>query len=141
MGMNHKGHEGHKEHKGLEDGLNHLSSVVVAAGLEVHRGLGPGLLETANQHCLAHEFDLRGIGYQRQVALPITYKQTRLEAAYRLDLLVENVIVVEIKSTDGVMPVHRSQLLTYLRLSCCRLGFLMNFNTVLFKQGLERLVL
>jgi GxxExxY protein len=125
----------------LDEGLNRLAAVVVDAGLAVHRGLGPGLLESAYEHCLAHEFDLRGVAFERQVALPVIYKQTRLEAAYRLDLLVENAIIIEIKSADALAPVHRSQLLTYLRLSGCRLGFLMNFNAVLFKQGIQRLIL
>lgn len=139
--MNHGVHEVHREHRELDEGLNRLAAVVVDAGLAVHRGLGPGLLESAYEHCLAHEFDLRGVAFERQVALPVIYKQTRLEAAYRLDLLVENAIIIEIKSADALAPVHRSQLLTYLRLSGCRLGFLMNFNAVLFKQGIQRLIL
>ena len=113
---------------------------LVDAGLKVHRALGPGLLESAYEHCLAHELNLRGLAVRRQVVLPINYDGLLLDAGYRLDLLVEDSIVVEIKAVDLLTRLHEAQVLTYLKLSKRRLGFLMNFNVMLFKQGLKRLV-
>jgi GxxExxY protein len=118
-----------------------LALVVVDSALKVHRALGPGLLESAYEHCLAHELVLRGIRINRQVALPITYEGVTLDAGYRLDLVVDDSIIVEVKAVDALSRVHEAQLLTYLRLSGMRLGFLMNFNVQLFKQGLKRFVL
>jgi GxxExxY protein len=121
--------------------LEKLASIVVDAGLKVHRALGPGLLESAYEHCLSHELQARGLSVGRQVLLPIMYDGARLDAGYRLDLLVGHEIVVEVKTVDALLPVHHAQLLTYLRLSGCRIGFLMNFHVRLFKQGLRRMVL
>jgi GxxExxY protein len=132
--LNHEGHEGHEE-------IEAAARSIVDAGLKVHRALGPGLLESAYEHCLAYELHQRGLRLTRQAALPITYDGTKLDVGYRLDLLVEESIVIEIKSVDALMPIHEAQLMTYLRLSGCRLGFLINFNVVLFKQGLRRFVL
>lgn len=109
--------------------------------MAVHRALGPGLLESAYEVCLAHELELRGHGVRRQAALPVVYEQVRLEAGYRIDLLVDDVVVVEVKALDALAPVHEAQLLTYLRLSGRRLGFLINFNVVLLKHGLRRMIL
>ena len=136
--MNHEGHEGHEA---ISAELEGLSRNVVDAGLQVHKALGPGLLESAYEHCLAFELGVRGISLRRQAALPIHYKGVQIDASYRLDLLVEEALVVEVKSVDRLMPLHEAQLLTYLKLSGCRLGLLMNFNVSLFKQGLRRLVL
>jgi GxxExxY protein len=120
---------------------NELSHHVVGAAIEVHRTLGPGLLESAYQECLCRELYLREIPYQRQVELPVEYKGTRLECAYRLDLVIEGLVIVELKSVEAVEPVHEAQLLTYLRLSGIWLGLLINFNVPLLKQGIYRPVL
>jgi GxxExxY protein len=114
---------------------------IVDAGLTVHRALGPGLLESVYEHCLAYELHARGISCQRQVALSVSYRDTRLDVGYRLDLVVENAIVIEIKAVDALTRLHEAQLLTYLKLSGHRLGFLLNFNVVLFRQGVRRFVL
>jgi len=118
-----------------------VASIIVDSGLKVHRVLGPGLLESAYEHCLARELTIRGLSVERQVALPLVYEGETLDAGYRIDLMVERAIVVEVKAVDSLTPVHRAQLLTYLKLSGCRIGFLMNFHTALFKNGLQRLVL
>ena len=136
--MNHKAHEGHE---GVGAQTESLARTVIDAGLKVHRTLGPGLLESAYEHCLAHELSARGVTVRRQVVLPIFYDGVALDAGYRLDLIVEESIVIEIKAVDALTRVHEAQILTYLKLSGCRIGFLMNFNVVLFKQGLKRLVL
>ena len=134
-------HEGHQGNEGISEEVERVAQVVVDAGLKVHKALGPGLLESAYEHCLAYELGARGVSLRRQAALPIRYDGVQLDAGYRLDLVVENAIIVEIKSVDGLTPLHQAQLLTYLKLSGCRLGLLMNFNVPLFKQGLTRLVL
>jgi GxxExxY protein len=111
------------------------------AAFAVHTALGPGLLESVYGACLAEELTQRGLRVERQVGIPVVYGQTRLEVGYRLDLLVEGAVVVEIKSVEALAPIHTAQVLTYLRFSNVRLGYLINFNTVLLKQGLRRLVL
>ena len=134
-------HEGHKGHERISAELEDVARGVVDAGLQVHKALGPGLLESAYEVCLAYELGARKIPLRRQAALPIYYKGVQLDANYRIDLLVEEALVVEVKSVDKLTPLHDAQLLTYLKLSGCRLGLLMNFNVPLFKQGLRRLVL
>ncbi len=111
------------------------------AGLSVHRALGPGLLESAYEHCLAFELQSRGLAVRRQAALPIVYRDVALDAGYRLDLIVQDAVIVEIKAVEALSRLHEAQLITYLRLSKLRLGFLLNFNAELFKQGLRRFVL
>jgi len=118
-----------------------IAKIVVDAGFRVHSALGPGLLESAYAHCLAYELESRGCGVGRQVALPIVYRTVKLDAGYRIDLVVDGAIVVEVKSVEALAPVHEAQLLTYLKLSGHRLGFLMNFNVALSKQGLRRFVI
>ncbi|HEY1427125.1 MAG TPA: GxxExxY protein [Caulobacteraceae bacterium] len=120
--------------------MDQLASVVVDAGLKVHRALGPGLLESVYEHCLMRELELRGVAARRQLGLPIVYEGMALEAGYRLDLLIDDVIIVEVKAVEALTRLHEAQMLTYLRLSNRRLGFLMNFNVVLFKDGVKRLV-
>ena len=115
-----------------------LSNAIIAAAIEVHRNLGPGLLESAYQACLSRELRSRGIRLQEQVLLPINYKGFPLDLDYRLDLLVEDLIIVELKSVERLEPVHHLQILTYLRLSNRWLGLLINFNTDLIKHGLRR---
>ncbi len=124
----------------IPDSVERLASIVVDAGLKVHKTLGPGLLESVYEHCLAHELTKRGLAPRRQVTQPIIYDGCEIEAALRIDLVVSNAIIVEVKSVEATLPIHRSQLLTYLKLSGCRLGFLMNFNVPLFKNGLQRLI-
>ena len=128
-------------HEGLGVGLESLASVVIDAGLKVHQALGPGLLESAYEHCLLHELSLRGVAARRQVPLPINYRGTALDVGYRLDIVVEDAIIIEIKSAEAHSRLYEAQLTTYLRLSGHRLGFLMNFNVPLFKQGLRRFVI
>ena len=131
-----------KAEKGARAGAyERLTGEIVDAGLKVHRALGPGLLESVYEQCLAHELTGRGIAVQRQVALPVTYDGLRIDAGYRLDMLVEGKIIIEVKSVEALSRLHHAQLLTYLKLSNCRTGLLMNFNAVLFKDGLKRLLL
>ena len=137
-GLNREGREGRE---GMGADIERLARVIVDAGLKVHRTLGAGLLESAYEHCLAHELQIRGILCRRQVPLPIIYEGIQLDAGYRIDMLVENAIIIEVKAVDALTRVHDAQILTYLRLSSCRLGFLMNFNVELFKHGLKRMVL
>ena len=113
----------------------------VDAALQVHKALGPGLLESAYEHCLAFEIARRGLAVQRQLALPIVYEGERLDAGYRLDLVIEGTVIIEVKSVDALAPIHDAQVLTYLKLSGLRVGLLMNFNVALFRQGLKRFVL
>jgi GxxExxY protein len=118
-----------------------IASIVVDSGLRVHRVLGPGLLESAYEHCLAHELQVRGLLVERQVVMPISYDGAKLDAGYRIDLMVGRNVIVEVKAAEALIPLHQAQLLTYLKLSGCRIGFLMNFHAILFKQGLRRVVL
>ena len=113
----------------------------IDAALQVPKALGPGLLKSAYEHCLAYEIVRRGLSVQRQIALPIVYEGEKLDAGYRLDLVVDTAVIIEIKSIDALAPIHDAQVLTYLKLSGLRIGLLMNFNVALFKQGLKRFVL
>jgi GxxExxY protein len=114
---------------------------VVDAGFKVHKALGAGLLESAYEHCLAYELVARGMSVSRQVPLPIIYEGTKLDAGYRLDLLVEGSVIVEVKSMEALSRLHGAQMLTYLKLSGLRLGLLMNFNVAMFTQGVRRFAL
>ena len=134
-------HQEHQDHQGAPDELDRIARVIVDAGLKVHRALGPGLLESAYVHCLTHELHARGLSVAREVPLPIVYEDVRLDAGYRLDILVEGKIVLEVKAVEALTPLATAQILTYLRLSGCRLGFLMNFNVQLFKNGVKRIAL
>jgi GxxExxY protein len=113
---------------------------VVDAAIKVHRALGPGLLESAYEHCLAHELHERGFAVARQVALPVEYQGLRLDAGYRLDLIIEDCVIVEVKAVEALSRLHEAQILTYLKLSRLPLAFLMNFNAVQLRQGLRRFV-
>lgn len=117
-----------------------IAAIVVDAGLRVHRTLGPGLLESVYESCLVYELKKQGLDPRRQVNVPIVYDGHQIETNLRIDLLVNGAVIVEVKSIELFLPVHQSQLLTYLRLSGCRVGFLMNFNVRLFKEGVRRLV-
>ena len=119
---------------------NEITHEIIGAAIEVHRLLGPGLLESAYEECLCHELSLRGLPFERQKPIPVVYKEAKLECGYRMDLLVANRIVVELKSIEALAPIHEAILLTYLRLSSCRLGLLINFNVLVLKDGVRRLV-
>ncbi len=115
-----------------------IAAQIVDAAYRVHAELGPGLLESAYEHCLALELTARGLRVERQVTMPITYRGEKIDAGYRIDLLVESRIVVELKAAVDLPPIFQAQLLTYLRLSGCRIGFLINFNVRSFKSGVRR---
>ena len=121
--------------------IDTVARAVVDCASRVHQQLGPGLLESVYKVCLAHELGKAGLKFDRQLALPVVYDGLRLEAGLRLDLLVENILVVELKAVEQLLPVHQAQVLTYLKLSSKRLGLLINFNTPLFKDGIRRLAL
>ena len=119
---------------------NELASIVFELGMKVHRKLGPGLLENVYLECLFHEIKKAGLSVVKQKALPLVYESVHLDAGYRVDLLVENCLIVEVKSVESLNDLHLAQLLTYLKLSNCKLGLLTNFNSVLFKDGVKRVI-
>ena len=123
-----------------EENLKTISGHVVDAAMKVHSALGPGLLESAYETCLKHELLKRGLEVKSQVELPIEYDGVRLNAGYRIDLLVSDAIVVELKSVDKIAPIHEAQLLSYLKLSNLQVGLLMNFNVIHLKDGIKRMV-
>jgi GxxExxY protein len=118
-----------------------LREAIIGAAIEVHKELGPGLLESSYQRCLAREFDVRGIKYRQEVDLPLNYKGVVIDCAYRIDFVVEEKIVVELKSVEKLIPIHEAQLLTYLRLSKLRVGLLINFNSSVIRNSFIRRVL
>ncbi len=120
--------------------LNEISGTIVDSAMKVHTALGPGLLESTYEACLAFELAERGLEVRTQVALPITYRTVRLDAGYRLDLLVEDSVIVELKAVESVLPIHEAQLLSYLKLSGKNLGLLINFNVVHLRNGIKRMV-
>lgn len=119
---------------------NELSRIVFDAGLKVHKALGPGLLESAYEECLYFELVNLDLNVQKQKGLPLIYGTAKLDIGYRVDLLIEDKLIVEIKAVDTLNEVHLAQVLTYLKLSGCKLGLLINFNTVLFKDGIKRVI-
>ena len=125
----------------MNDDINKLTETVIGAAIEVHRDLGPGLLESAYQRALEHELTLRRVRFEAQKVCAVTYKGLVLEDAYRLDLLVEDKLVIELKTVDAFADVHEAQVLTYLKFSGCRVGLLINFRTRLLKNGVRRLTL
>lgn len=120
--------------------LQRLTGEVIGAAIEVHRHTGPGLLESAYEECLSFELVRRGLKIERQKPLPIVYKEIKLDCGFRIDLLVDNAIVIELKSVESLAPVHEAQLLTYLRFSRKRVGLLINFNVKILKEGLRRYI-
>ncbi len=118
-----------------------LTGQIIAAAVEVHRALGSGLLESIYQTCLAHEFSIQHLSFEKEKALPIKYKGIEVDGVYRLDFIVENKVVVELKALDVLLPVHEAQLLTYLRLTGCRVGLLINFNVPVLTQGIIRRII
>jgi len=122
------------------ESLNTITQAIIGAAIEVHRALGPGLLESAYKACLAYEMGILGLKVEIQKPLPLIYKQVKLDCGYRLDLFIEEKVIVEIKAVDHVMPIHLAQVLSYLKLSGCKVGLLINFNEKLLKHGLHRIV-
>jgi GxxExxY protein len=119
---------------------NEISKVVVDACFEIHKTLGPGLLESVYEECLCRELILRNLSFKRQEPVAVEYKGVKLNCGFRFDLLVEDLVVVEVKAVDKIMPVHKSQLLTYLKIMDKKLGLLVNFNEALIKHGINRVV-
>jgi GxxExxY protein len=117
---------------------NEITQHIIGAAIEVHKRLGPGLLESAYEECLCHELTVRNMNFERQKPIPLVYKEAKLDCGYRLDLLVEGRIVVELKFIDGLGPIHEAIILTYLKLSGHKLGLLINFNVSLLKDGIRR---
>ena len=118
---------------------NELSKIVFDCALKVHQNLGPGLLESAYEECLFYELTKTGVDVQKQKALPLIYEEVRLDIGYRIDIIIENKLILEIKSVEALNDVHFAQLLTYLKLTDCKLGMLINFNVVLIKNGIKRI--
>lgn len=119
---------------------NQISERIIGCGIQVHKELGPGLLESSYEECLYYELVQNGLTVEKQKGLPLLYKDVKLDCGYRIDLLVENKVIVEVKSVKELDDIHLAQVLTYLKLSKCRLGLLMNFNEVLLKDGIKRIV-
>jgi GxxExxY protein len=134
--FHHEEHEGHEEMK-----FDDLSHAVIGCALEVHKLLGPGLLESTYEQCLAHELTIHDILFKIQPPLPVIYKDIRLDCGYRIDLLIENKLIVELKSVDAIKAIHEAQLLTYMKLAKISLGFIINFNVRKLKDGIKRYVL
>ena len=118
-----------------------LTEKIIGLGIDVHRELGPGLLESAYEECLAYELEIAGVPFERQVPLPVVYKNVKLEIGYRMDLVVNNSVVIELKTVEKILPIHQAQLLTYLRLAKIKKGLLMNFNAAVLKDGIKRVLL
>jgi len=127
--------------KGKPKEFSELSNRIIGCAIEVHRILGPGLLESTYQHCLAHELSRNGISFKIEQPLPVDYKDIRLDCGYRIDLLVEKEIIIELKSVEKLLPIHEAQLLTYLKLAKVKQGFLINFNVRRLKDGLKSYIL
>lgn len=118
-----------------------LTEQIIGAAIEVHKSLGPGLLESAYEECLCHELELRGLKFERQKPIPLKYKGIKLDCGYRIDILVENKVIIELKTVEQIMPVHEAQLLTYLRLANIKVGLIMNFYVPVLKDGIRRMAL
>ena len=131
------------KHRGTEntEGKDSITEKIIGAAIEVHKSLGPGLLESVYETCLCHELQLLGMTFERQKTLPVVYKGVRLEAGLRIDIVVENAVVVELKCVENMVPIHESQLLTYMRLSSITTGLLLNFYTPRMIDGINRMVL
>jgi len=127
-------------HTNKELSENELAKIVFEAGLKIHKTLGPGLLESAYEECLYFELVNKGLYIEKQKGLPLIYEQVKLDIGYRVDLLLERKLIVEIKSVEALNDIHLAQVITYLKLSNCKLGLLINFNTTLFKDGIKRVI-
>jgi GxxExxY protein len=135
--IHHRGTEGTE---GTEEGDAVVSHEIIGAAVEVHRALGPGLLESSYQRCLCHELILRGVSFDREVPVSIDYKGLTIQAGYRIDLVVDDSVIVEVKATTTIEPIHKAQLLTYLKLTNHRVGLLINFNVERLVNGIRRIV-
>ena len=120
--------------------INELSSNIIGGAIEVHKTLGPGLLESTYEECLCYELSLRGLSFEKQKPLAVSYKGIKLDCGYKLDVVVDNLIILELKSCKKIEPIHKAQLLTYLKLSGLNLGLLLNFNTTVMRDGIVRIV-
>jgi len=129
-----------EESRNLIQTMNQISEIIINAAMAVHSALGPGLLESVYETCLCYELNKRGLHTQTQVQLPVCYDSLELDAGYRLDLVVENCIIVELKAVEKILPIHQAQLLTYLKLSDKSLGLLINFNSVHLRNGIKKMV-
>ena len=138
--LNHRDTEGTEGRKGLPE-RDSLTERIIGAAIEVHRRLGPGLLESAYEECLCHELSVAHLPYRRQVAVPVQYKSVRLDCGYRADIIVQDTVLVELKAVEALHPVHKAQLLSYLKLCGLKTGLLLNFNVPLLRDGLVRMVL
>ena len=121
--------------------INLITKEIIGAAIEVHKQLGPGMLESAYEECLCYELSLRSLKVERQKPIPVVYKEIKLDCGYRTDLLVENEVVVELKAQDVILPVHEAQILTYLRFANKKIGLLINFNVTVLKNGIRRFIL
>ena len=130
-----------QRHRENEEGKDPRTSKIIGAAIEVHRHLGPGLLESAYEECLCHELYLQKIDFKRQVELPISYKGLNLDCGYKIDLIVQDTVILELKSVDRLLPIHEAQLLTYLRIKEKPVGLLINFNVSVLVKGIIRMVL
>jgi len=128
----------HRDTEAQRDSLTHK---VIGAAIEVHRALGPGLLESAYEECLCYELSSAGLAFRKQVELPVLYKKVKLDCGYRMDIVVSESLVLEIKTVEKLLPIHQAQLLTYLKLSGIRTGLLINFNVPVLKNGIKRMKL
>ena len=133
----------HREHRDLvveKEKLNELTGTIIGAAIRVHRELGPGLLESTYEACLSYELGEAGLVVERQVTLPVRYRGVNLDCGYRIDLLVEKAVIVELKALDRIEPIHEAQLLSYLKLSGCNVGLLINFNVKILRNGIRRMI-
>jgi GxxExxY protein len=135
----HKGHQGHEGDRGKVD-AEEVARQVIGMAIKIHRVVGPGFFEHTYEDCLDLELSRAGLQFERQVELHMVYEGVRFERTYRADIIVENALILEIKTVDKILPIHESQILTYLRSSGCHIGLLLNFNTVLMKNGLRRFI-
>jgi GxxExxY protein len=120
--------------------INKLTEKIIGCAIKVHKELGPGLLESAYEECLCYELSLAGLSYVRQKPIPVVYKEVKLECGYRMDILVEDTVIVELKTVDGIIPVHEAQLLTHMKFGHKKIGLLINFNVTVLKNGIRRYV-
>jgi len=120
--------------------MNELTQKIIGAAIEVHKALGPGLLESAYEACLAHELLIANVSFERQVPLPVSYKSVQLDCGYRLDFLIEHTVVLELKALESLQTIHEAQLLTYLKLGGWPIGLLINFNVPVLTKGIKRMV-
>jgi len=141
--MNHRGTEAQRNDNLVEmvKERDPLTKIVIGSAIEVHRHLGPGLLESVYEECLCRELTLRGIEFNRQVQLPLEYKGVSLECGFRLDILIPEKLIIELKTVEKIMPIHEAQLLTYLKLTSIPTGLLINFNVPVLRHGIRRMVL